>query len=94
MLTLDTPIKFLRADGSAPIGRGSWHLPQDGQPGAWMRQFKSAPILCARGYHFTTVRHAMEHADARMFLIETAGDVIHDTENSTSWNFYSVSWNL
>jgi hypothetical protein len=81
---LDTPIKFLAADGSAPIGRGRWHLPSGDQPGKWMRQYKAQPIMCERGYHYTTPRHAMAHVNQRCFLIEPTGVIINSDDKSVA----------
>jgi len=84
LLTLDTPIKMLTADGSAPIGIGKWRLPRNDKPGAWMPPITREPVLCERGYHYTTVRHALAHASDRAFLIEVDGIAIHDTTKSVA----------
>jgi hypothetical protein len=48
--------KLTAEDGSAIHGgKGRWHLPVDGQPGAWMPVI-AKPVPCVRGYHLCRVQ--------------------------------------
>ena len=76
-ITLDTPLKFTAPGGVAYAERGSWHLPQNNQPGEWMRDYKTTPILCERGYHWCDARHAIHHLHAECWLIEPRADPAH-----------------
>ena len=82
LITLDTPLKFTAPGGKAHMGRGSWHLPQGDQPGEWMPDYKSTPILCERGYHWCEARHAIDWLNAECWLIEPRGiTVCGDNKN-------------
>ncbi len=83
-ITLDTPLKFTAPGGEAYAGRGRWHLPQGDQPGEWMRDYKSRPILCKRGYHWCRARDALHHMHAECWLIETRGVTVVGDHKSVS----------
>jgi len=72
-ITLETPLKFTASGGVAYAGRGKWRLPIGDQPGEWMRDYKTKPVLCGRGYHWCVGRHALHHMHAECYLIETRG---------------------
>lgn len=75
-LTLDTPVKFLTAAGRAPYQDTKWNLPCAGGPAYPMRTYKSQPVMCERGWHYTTLRHWRAWASARCFIIEPSGTII------------------
>lgn len=83
-ITLDTPLKFTAPGGVAYAGRGRWHLPQGDQPGKWMHDYKSQPVLCARGYHWCRARDALHHMHAECWLIETRGVTVVGDDKSVS----------
>ena len=83
-ITLDTPLKFTAPGGVAYAGRGRWHLPQGDQPGEWMCDYKSRPILCNRGYHWCRARDALHHMHAECWLIETRGVTVVGDHKSVS----------
>lgn len=83
-ITLDTPIKFTAPGGVAYAGRGTWKLPVGDQPGNWMRDYKTKPILCERGYHWCYARHALRHAHAECWLIETRGITVEGDNKNVS----------
>ena len=84
LITLDTPLKFTAPRGVAYAGRGSWHLPQGDQPGEWMRDYKTKPILCERGYHWCEARHAIHHLHAECWLIEPRGETVRGDDKCVS----------
>jgi hypothetical protein len=84
MITLDTPLKFTAPGGVAYAGRGTWNLPDGDQPGAWMRDYRSKPILCERGYHWCEARHALNHLHAECYLIETRGVTVRGDDKNVS----------
>lgn len=83
-ITRDTPLKFTAPGGFAYAGRGRWHLPQGGQPGKWMRDYKTAPVLCERGYHWCEARHATLHLHAECYLIEPRGVTVRGDNKCVS----------
>ena len=83
-ITLDTPLKFTAPGGVAYAGRGTWKLPVGDQPGNWMRDYKTKPILCERGYHWCYARHALHHAHAECWLIETRGITVEGADKNVS----------
>lgn len=84
MITLDTPLKFTAPGGQAYAGRGKWHLPRWDQPGEWMRDYKSKPMLCQRGYHWCEARHAVHHLHAECYLIEPRGETVRGDDKCVS----------
>ena len=83
-ITLDTPLKFTAPGGVAYTGRGRWHLPQGDQPGEWMRDYQTKPILCQRGYHWCEARHAIHHLHAECYLIEPRGVTVRGDDKCVS----------
>ena len=95
-LTLDTPVKFLKKDMSAPIGSGSWIV------GDWMPPIVGDLVPCENGYHYTTIRYWNQHRSDRMFLIAPGDEVVADDtkwvcrtaklgEEVTTWNQKNLS---
>ena len=63
-ITLDTPIKFLREDGSAT------HANKESYPvNRWMR-VKGPLEPCENGYHYTTPQHWRKWLTTRIHLLE------------------------
>ena len=83
-ITLETPLKFTAPGGVAYAGRGKWHLPNGDQPGEWMRDYKTKPILCERGYHWCVGRHALHHVHDECYLIETRGETVAGDDKNVS----------
>jgi len=78
-LTLDTPIKFLRKDGSAThSGRRSY------AKNRWLPAIKGPLVMCANGYHITTPRHWQPWGEAQLWLVETRGEGIHEHDGTKS----------
>lgn len=83
-ITRETPLKFTAPGGVAYAGRGKWHLPNGDQPGEWMRDYKTKPVLCERGYHWCVGRHALHHIHAECYLIETRGETVAGCNKNVS----------
>lgn len=83
-ITLETPLKFTASGGVAYAGRGKWRLPIGDQPGEWMRDYKTKPVLCERGYHWCVGRHALCHMHAECYLIETRGETVAGDDKNVS----------
>ena len=95
-LTLDTPVKFLRSDLSAPWRKVTWKV------GDWMPPIQGELVPCQNGYHYTTIRYWNLHYANRMFLITPAEETIEcDTKQVcrtailtaevTNWNQKNLS---
>lgn len=83
-ITLETPLKFTAPGGVAYAGRGKWRLPIGDQPGEWMRDYKTKPVLCERGYHWCVGRHVLHHMHAECYLIETRGETVTGNNKNVS----------
>ena len=83
-ITPETPLKFTAPGGVAYAGRGKWHLPTGDRPGEWMRDYKTKPILCERGYHWCVGRYALHHMHAECYLIETRGETVAGDNKNVS----------
>ena len=85
-ITLDTPLKFTAPGGVPYAGSESfrWSLPDGDRPGEWAKQYKSAPILCKRGYHWCEAQHAIHHLNAECWLFEPAGATVRGSEKCVS----------
>jgi hypothetical protein len=71
-------LKFLRADGTGPYTGFAWPLPQHGKPGKWVRAEGELEV-CENGIHAVRLDEgALDHLDARCFIIELGGKVIWD----------------
>jgi hypothetical protein len=67
-ITLDTPIKFLREDGSGT------HSEKRAYPiGKWMR-VRGKLSVCENGYHYTTPRYWREWLTTRVHLVEATAE--------------------
>lgn len=95
-LTLATSVKFLKADGTGPYSGFAWPLPSGDRPGDWV-EVPGALIPCEVGLHYTTLAHWRDWRDARLFAIETDGEVLDAgdklvcrrarlTREITAWN--------
>lgn len=74
----ETLYKFLNADGSACNGgRGSWHLPEGGRPGRWMKTIKDiAP--CKSGYHLCRKQDLSLWIGPALYMAEAEGGLVCD----------------
>jgi hypothetical protein len=65
--------KWLKADGSAPIGRGNWH------PGKW-RSVKGKLVPCKNGLHLCRRQDLLLHISERLWIAEadTAEMIEHE----------------
>ncbi|MEN6425988.1 MAG: hypothetical protein ABFE13_11530 [Phycisphaerales bacterium] len=66
--------KVLDAKGCPIYGTGKWNLPRGKHPGAWMPHRE--PVLCESGYHGCRRDHLVEWLNARIFTMETRGELI------------------
>lgn len=72
LITLDTPIKFLREDG------GATHASKASYPiNRWMR-VRGELIPCQNGYHYTTPRHWRMWMTTRIHLVEAEEPLFYE----------------
>ena len=70
-------LKILGLKGEAIHGgKGTWHLPHDGQPGDWMPTVPD-PVPCERGYHLVTHDQAMPWLRREATVWEAEGRGAH-----------------
>jgi hypothetical protein len=76
--------KVLNADGNCCHGgTGSWNLPADGKPGAWMPKLEEASLSpCVYGYHVLQEADLIHWLGPVIFEVEIAGRVIRDGNKS------------
>jgi hypothetical protein len=79
-------LKILGPKGEAIHGgTGSWHLPKDGQPGAWMPAVDT-PVPCERGYHLATPAQAPVWLVNGCTIWEAEGRGVHvDRDDKSAW---------
>ncbi len=83
-ITLDTPLKFLDRGGASPFQGVKWKLPTDDAPGEWMRDYKTKPLLCQRGWHWCEARHSIEWLAAECYVVEPRGEIVKGDNKSVS----------
>jgi len=68
--------KWLTEEDESGIQHYPWDLPCDGQPGNWMPEIEGELIACERGYHLCRPRDLVFWINARLFAVETRGELI------------------
>ncbi len=69
-----TLYKALDPDGTTIQRWAKWHLPEGGQPGAWMPRLEGKVKICGNGYHLATERKLLFWFGPRIFEAEHRGD--------------------
>ena len=67
-------------DGSSNYGTGKWHLPQDGQPGAWRIAYGELSF-CQNGIHACRREDLIYWLGPRIFVFELLGDELVESGN-------------
>ena len=65
-----------QVDGSFNGGTGTWHLPKNGDPGAWMPEIEGDLEPCVRGYHLCSFDNLLEWAGPTLYEAEYEGEII------------------
>ncbi|MBD3177833.1 MAG: hypothetical protein GF320_21880 [Armatimonadia bacterium] len=71
----NTYYKWLREDGSAIYGTGSWHLPTDNGPGEWMPHIEDIEP-CKSGYHLCRQQDLVKWHGPSLYVSEARGEVL------------------
>ena len=84
LITPETPLKFLNAGGVSPNQGFKWKLPTADGPGEWMRDYKTKPLLCQRGWHWCEARHSLGWLAAECYVIEPRGVIVQGDDKNVS----------
>ena len=69
-----TLYKALDPDGTTIQRWAKWHLPEGGQPGAWMPRLEGKVKICGNGYHLASENKLLLWFGPRIFEAEHRGD--------------------